>query len=341
MVWLWVGFIAFVFVMMVLDLKFVGSKDGSVTVKTALLWTGVCIILALGFLPVVYWIYEHHVLHIGTKLAADGTRESVMKGTKAATLFFQGWLLEYSLSVDNLFVFAVIFRHFAIPPRRQHRVLAWGIIAALILRGVMIGAGAWVFGRFHFMLYIAGAFLIWTAIGMIRSKDEEFNVDKNFAARLAKRVFPLVPSLEGDKFFVRQHGESGSHLAMTPLFLVLVVINVVDVVFALDSIPAIFGVTTDPFLVFTSNVFAILGLRSLYFAIAALMGKFELLKYALAFILAFIGVKMLLEMKWIGIHISSPVSLGVIVCSLTIGVLASIVHARRHGEESPGPDATA
>jgi tellurite resistance protein TerC len=339
--WLWAGFVAFVIVMMVLDLKVVGARYKIVPVKIALAWTGVCVLLALAFTPFLKHIYDTHLWGIGSTSGHDGI---AMTGRTAVTLFLEGWLLEYSLSIDNLFVFAVIFRYFRVPAELQHRALAWGIIAALILRGVMIGAGSWLFSNFDWMLYVAGLFLLWTAWNMVMGKNEDFDPEKHWAARLAKKVFPFEPRFHGDKFFVRApvyDGGGRGVLSMTPLFLVLIVLNVVDVVFALDSIPAVFGITTDPFLVFTSNVFAILGLRSLYFAIAALMGKFDKLPYALAAILAFIGVKMLCEKPlehYAQIHLPIWLSLVVIVVALTAGVIWSL--ASKQGPEhadTPAP----
>ena len=320
--WLWIGFVGFVLVMMVLDLYVVGRKDRAVPVKVALAWTGVCVLLALAFTPVLHVIYDRHLWGIGLATASA----DALGGGMAVTLFIQGWLLEYSLSVDNLFVFALIFSHFRVPSARQHRVLAWGIIAALILRGVMIGAGAVLFQRFHWLLYVAGAFLMYAAIGMVRGEEAHFDAERHWAARLTRKVFPLEPRFHGDRFFVRLGREQGGRVAMTPLFVVLVVINVVDIVFALDSIPAIFGVTTDPFLVFTSNVFAILGLRSLFFALAGLMQQFQYIKFSLVFILAFIGVKMLLSGYY---PIADEVALAVILAALLVGVAASLLVSRR------------
>lgn len=338
--WLWAGFVAFVVVMIVLDLKVIGGRHRVMPVKLAVTWTLVCMVLALAFMPVLKYLYDTNLWGIGLS-TEEG--KPAMTGRSAMLLFFQGWLLEYSLSVDNLFVFAVIFRYFRVPAEIQHRALTWGIIAALILRGVMIGAGAWLFSTFDWMLYVAGAFLIWTAWHMISGKDDDFNPEQHWASRLTRKVFPLEPRFHDDKFFVRLPPPPGAAqgtkgvLAMTPLFLVLVMIEVSDVIFALDSIPAIFGITTDPFLVFTSNVFAILGLRSLYFAIAALMGKFEKLSYALAGILAFIGLKMLLEKPlehYAHTHIPIWVSLTVILVALTAGIVWSLLSA--DGKDAAG-----
>jgi tellurite resistance protein TerC len=351
---LWAGFVAFVLVMMVLDLKFVGRKKGQVSIKLALAWTGVCVALALAFVPAVYVIYEQHLWGMGVAKAADlmgpPTPEGIGPGARttgltAASWFLQGWLLEYSLSVDNIFVFAVIFRHFQVPDKHQHRVLAWGIIAALVLRGVMIGLGTFLVAQFDWLLYVAALFLLYTAWSMVRGKDEEYDPEKSVMLRTARRLFPITDEFHGDHFFVRQTHLKPPRWAATPMLLVLVVLNVVDIVFALDSIPAILGITTDPFIVFTSNVFAILGLRSLYFVLAGMMHKFKYLNVSLAVILAFVGVKMLLHhpipgLGIGGIEISGPVSLGVIVASLATGVVMSIRadKARPSTAAAPGPN---
>lgn len=371
---LWAGFLAFVIAMMLIDLYVVGKKGEVVPVRKALAWTGVCIALALAFVPVLYWMYNSHTLGMG----AAHADKPAMSGREAAAIFVQGWLLEYALSVDNLFIFAVIFLHFRVPAEHQHRVLGWGIIAALILRGIMIGAGTVLLTRFHWLIPLAGVFLIYTGWGMVTGGDDEFDAEHHWSAKIVRKVWPLEPRFHGDKFFVRVPDRTDPAKmvrAMTPLFLVLVVVNVVDVVFALDSIPAVFGISKniDAFLVFTSNVFAILGLRSLYFAIAALMGKFDRLKYALAFILAFIGVKMILEsgeaigavvmklgswitawetlgnavpllrqiatwmVNWHGWHVHVPawMSLAVIVLSLATGIVASLLATPKPTNQSP------
>jgi tellurite resistance protein TerC len=344
--WIWAGFVVLVLVITVIDLFFVGTvvegphgRGKIVRPRTAILWTLACVMLALGFAPVIYWLYSNHIAGIGVQTGADGEIIKV-GGRHAVEMFLTGWLLEYSLSVDNLFVFTVVFAHFRVPLENQHRVLAIGIVSALVLRGIMIASGAWLFGNFHWLLYVAGGFLIFTAWHMIRKQDKDPDFENSFAARIAKKVFPLEPRLHGDRFFVRR---PDGVLAMTPMLIVLAVIDMTDVIFAIDSIPAIFGVTTDPFLVFTSNLFAIMGLRSLYFAIADFMGKFDRLKYALAFILAFIGVKMLLgagedisllynrlfkpatPLELPHVHVPSWFSLCIIVAALGVGVAASIM----------------
>lgn len=367
MVWLYSGFIVFILVMLAIDLFVVNRKPHEISIKAALWWTAVCIVLALCFSLVTFQMYEHNYLGIGdaarerhAKLitsAADlpelrigqpvPTVEEVMPkaspeeikdanealvSAKAAltapdrkiawqaTLeFLSGWLVEYSLSLDNIFVIAIIFTHFSIPKQYQHRVLFWGILGALIMRGIMIALGAVLIAQFQWILYVFGAFLVFTAIKLLRDSNEEPVPENGIVYKLARKVFPFHPELEGQKFFIKKD----HRLYMTPLFLVLLIVEGTDVVFAVDSIPAIFSITQDPFLVFTSNIFAILGLRSLYFALAAMMDKFRYIKLSLAFILAFVGVKMIL-LYW-HIHLGTVVSLGVIVTALAAGIIGSLV----------------
>jgi tellurite resistance protein TerC len=249
----------------------------------------------------------------------DPIPQNISPGWHAMLEFLSGWLIEYSLSLDNIFVIALIFAHFRIPREYQHRVLFWGILGALIMRGVMIGVGAVLIKEFQWILYVFGAVLIYTAFKMLRGSEDHIEPEEGFVYRTARKLFPLHPKIEGQKFFLRVDGR----LFMTPMFLVLLIVESTDVIFAIDSIPAIFAITQDPFLVFTSNVFAILGLRSMYFALAAMIDQFRLLKYSLAFVLAFIGFKMILT-YW-HIHFGTGVSLGVIASALAAGVIASML----------------
>lgn len=321
--WLYAGFGAFVILFMGVDLALTG-RGRVIKPKQALTWTAVCVSLALAFIPALYWMYDSHWLGLG--LATEHTPE--MKGAQAAAMFFQGWLLEYSLSVDNLFVFAVIFQHFKVPKQHQHRVLAWGIIATLILRGVFILLGSILIERFHFLLYVAGAFLIYTAFKMLAGKEDDFDADGSKTVRAVRRLIPVTSDYHGDRFFVKL-AETGARAA-TPMFLVLAVLNIVDIVFAVDSIPAIFGITQERFIIFTSNVFAVLGLRALYFVLAHMMDQFKYLNVSLAIILGFVGVKMLTE-SFIHIPKSSmtAISLGFIIMSLVLGIWFSIRYSRR------------
>jgi tellurite resistance protein TerC len=358
-VWLWTGFIVFVLTMLAIDLFVLNREAHVVRVKEAMIWTGVCVALALLFNIAVYFIYKHNWLDIGSQFVEShaplaGFNEGADApsphriGLKAAGEFLTGWIIEYSLSLDNIFVIAVIFAHFRVPLQFQHRVLFWGILGALILRAVMILAGAALISRFEWIMYVFGAFLIFTAIKLLGS-DEEPDIEKNLVLKWGRKLMPVTRGYHEQKFFVREAGR----LMATPLFLVLLVVEATDVVFAVDSIPAIFGITRDPFLVFTSNVFAILGLRSLYFALSAMIRKFEYLNYSLAAILAFVGVKMILEQggpaflndkliapltgyNWVKVHVHTAVSLGFIILALTSGVVLSLRAARRH-PEGPAP----
>jgi tellurite resistance protein TerC len=315
-IWLWVGFNLFVLGMLALDLGVFNRKAHVIRVREALIWTSVWVALALIFNVGVYYMYEHHWMGLGLS-AVDPAA-----GREAALEFFTGYLIEKSLSVDNIFVIALIFSYFHVPAAQQHRVLFWGILGALVMRAVMILAGAALIQRFDWIVYVFGGLLIVTAVKLLLSKHEEIHPDRNPLVRLARRVYPVSPMFEGGRFFTRIDGRR----AITPLFLSLLIVESTDLLFAIDSIPAIFAVTHDPFIVYTSNVFAILGLRSLYFALAGMMDKFHYLKFSLVFILAFVGVKMILEHHY---PISKPVSLGVIAAALVVGVVASWVRARR------------
>lgn len=337
MIWIWAGFIVFVLAVLLFDLLVINKGDEPVPMRRALGFTAFTIALALSFAVGVYFMYEHHWMGIG--LGPDG--QPLSSGKKAATDFVQGWLLEYSLSVDNLFVFALVFNHFGVPARYQHRVLFWGILGALIMRAVMIFLGVTLISLFEPVLYLFGAFLIYTALKLLRSEESDFDPEASWLVRGARRVFPVSPSYDGHKFLtVLPDGRR----AITPLLLVLLVVEGTDVVFAVDSIPAIFGITRDPFIVFTSNVFAILGLRSLYFALANLMDRFRYLKISLSVILAFVGVKMIIEQKipawgYEGVHVPGAVSLGFILLSLAVGVGASWIIPVRHEQADDAPPA--
>ena len=308
-VWVWAGFIAFVLAMLALDLGVFNRKSHAISMKEAGIWTAVWIGLALLFNVVIY----------------------LWRGQQAALEFLTGYLIEKALSVDNLFVFALLFGMFAVPARYQHRVLFWGVLGALVMRALFIGAGAALLDRFHWMIYVMGAFLIFTAVKLALQKETAIHPERNPLVRLYSKVFPVTPSYHGEAFFVRL----GGVLTATPLFIVLLVVESTDVVFAVDSIPAIFAVTTDPFLVYTSNVFAILGLRSLYFLLAGALDKFHYLKPALAVILGFVGVKMLVS----GIYkIPVAASLGVIAGLLALAIVASVLRARRQGGEAAAAD---
>jgi tellurite resistance protein TerC len=298
--WLWIGFNLFVLAMLAIDLGVFHRKSHVVTFKESMSWTVVWVTLALVF-NVGVWHFA---------------------GPQKGLEFFTGYVIEKSLSVDNVFVFALLFSYFAVPPLYQHKVLFWGILGALIMRAVMIVGGAALITKFSWIIYIFGAFLILTGIKMIVKRDEEMHPERNPVVKWFKRLMPVTSDYRGDKFFVR---ENGIRMA-TPLFVVLLLVEITDVIFAVDSIPAIFAVTTDPFIVYTSNVFAILGLRSLYFALAGVMDKFHYLKIGLGAVLTFVGVKMLLaHSAW---KIPTLPSLGVIVLILTVAVVASLLRPK-------------
>ncbi|MDX2130650.1 MAG: TerC family protein [Planctomycetota bacterium] len=358
--WLWVGFIVFVLAMLAIDLFLVNRKPHIINIREALGWTGVCVVLALAFNVGVYFIYEHDLFGIGEKFAhmrpGDDPAPAGGMGRPAAIQFLSGWLIEYSLSMDNIFVIALIFSHFRVKREHQHRILFWGILGALILRGIMIGVGSALVAQFEWILYLFGAILIFTAYKLVAQKEDDFHPENGFVLRLSRRLLPISPEPDGQRFGTRINGK----FFFTPLFVVLLVVETTDVVFAIDSIPAIFGITRDPFLVFTSNVFAIIGLRSLYFALAALIEKFTYVKFSLAFILAFVGVKMLLEgvqhlrgladwafagvPAWLGwlpaepVHLSPGVSLSIIAASLIVGIGTSfVVSSKQQDPAEPDP----
>lgn len=299
--WLWIGFNLFVLAMLALDLGVFHRKAHVVSIRESVVWTVVWIALAM--------VFNLGVAHY-------------MGNTKALE-FFTGYVIEKSLSVDNIFVIALLFSYFAVPAEHQHRVLFWGILGALIMRAAMIMLGAKLISEFAWIIYIFGAFLILTGIKMIVKREEEIHPEKNPVVKLFRRFVPVTNGFRGGKFFVR---ENGVRMA-TPLFVVLLMVEFTDLIFAVDSIPAIFAVSTDPFIVYTSNVFAILGLRSLYFALAGILDKFHYLKIGLGVVLAFVGVKMLLShTPW---KIDTAVSLGVIVGVLVTSVLASLAWPKK------------
>ena len=314
--WLiWLGFFAIFIGVLALDLGVLHREAKAMRVRQALGWTVVWIIVALSFAGLVYGVYEYQWF------GWHAFGEDPPDGAEAAIQYVTGYLLEWSLSVDNIFVIAIIFTYMKIPAQFQYRVLFWGIIGAIVLRGAMIAAGSALIHNFDWTFYLFGAILLYSAARMFRS-DEEFDPAKSVLVRLARRVYPVTDKLEGERFFTIVDGAR----AATPLFVTLLLVDFADVVFAVDSIPAIFAVTQEPFIVFTSNAFAILGLRSLYFAIAGLMAMFKYIKLSLIFILGFVGVKMILHHHF---EIPHAISLGVIVGILAIGILASLWATRR------------
>lgn len=311
----WGAFLLLFVGVLALDLGVLHRESREMAVPQALGWTLVWILVALSFAGAVYGLYEYRWL--GWEPVGDD-----LSASEAAIAYINGYILEWSLSVDNIFVMAVIFTFMKIPTQFQYRVLFWGIVGAIVLRGVMIGMGAALIAAFDWMFYVFGGVLLVSAARMLKSEEDEFDPGKSGLVRLARRIYPVTDQLDGDRFFTHVNGAR----AATPLFVCLLFIDFADVVFAVDSIPAIFSVTQDPFIVFTSNAFAILGLRSLYFAIAGLMIMFKYLKLSLVFILGFVGVKMMLHHH---VAISNRLSLGVIVGFLAIGILASVWVSRR------------
>jgi len=309
MIWIWIAFIAFVLLMLALDLGVFHRKAHVVSIKEAAIWSVVWISLSMVFNLGLYFFWD--------KISFGSTYSN----SEAALAFFTGYLIEKSLSVDNIFVFVLIFSFFAVPAIYQHRVLFWGILGALLMRGALIAVGAALLKEFHWIIYVFGAFLIFTGIRMAMHKDEELHPEQNPLVKLLRKIMPVTDTYEGDHFFIRRAGK----LMATPLFLVLVLVESTDLIFAVDSIPAIFAVTQDTFIVYTSNVFAILGLRSLYFLLAGVMDKFYYLKLGLSVVLVFVGIKMVIVDLY---KIPVGLSLGVIFGILAISIAASLWRAK-------------
>ena len=308
-IWIWIAFNVFVLAMLALDLGVFHRHSHAVSVKEALTWSVVWIGLAMCFNTLIYFFWNS---------ISPG---SVYTNQEAALSFLTGYIIEKSLSVDNIFVFVLIFTFFAVPAAYQHRVLFWGVLGALVMRAILILVGAALLKQFHWIIYIFGAFLVFTGIKMAFHKDEEMQPHHNPLVRMLKRFMPVTDHYEGESFFVRHAGK----LMATPLFVVLLVIESTDLVFAVDSIPAIFAVTKDPFIVYTSNIFAIMGLRSLYFVLASVIDKFHYLKLGLSVVLTFVGTKMLLtDLLKIPIGLSLAVIIGVLVLS----IVASLIRDR-------------
>jgi len=299
--YLWIGFILFVLVMLFLDLKIFHRKAEKVSVRNALVWSVVWIAMALAFGVGVYFLWGHEM----------------------GLQYFTGYLIEKSLSVDNLFVFMIIFSFFCVEDRYQHRVLFWGVLGAIIMRAAFIFAGIGLLNALGWVIYIFGAFLVYTGIRMAVKKEEKVEPEHNPVLRLLRRFLPVTKDYHGDKFLAVENGVRKA----TPLLLVLVLIETTDIIFALDSVPAVLSVTKDAFIVFSSNIFAILGLRSLFFALAGVLQKLRYLHYGLAAVLAFLGVKMLTSEL---VEIPILLSLGIIAFILALAVLASLVWSGRH-----------
>ncbi len=307
---IWIGFNILVLAMLALDLGVFHRQAHEVKVKEALIWSAVWIALAMLFNAGIYF----------------------WRGSEVALEFFTGYLIEKSLSVDNIFVFILIFSYFSVPALYQHKVLFWGILGALLMRAILIAVGATLIAKFHWIIYVFGGFLIITGVKMALQKSTGIHPEKNPLVRLFKRFMPVANEYHGEKFFIKENGRRFA----TPLFIVLLMVEFTDLVFAVDSIPAIFAITKDPFIVYTSNVFAILGLRSLYFALAGVMGYFHYLKIGLALVLVFVGAKMMVVDIY---KIPIGLSLSVVGGILLLSVLASLIWPRR-SENIPVPHAS-
>jgi tellurite resistance protein TerC len=302
----WIGFHVFIFVMLALDLGVFHRKSHTVSMREALSWSAVWVTLALAFNVGVYFL----------------------KGQESAVEFLAGYLLEQSLSVDNLFVFLLVFSYFKVPADYQHKVLFWGILGALIMRALFIGVGTVLIAQFSWVLYIFGAFLVITGIRMAFDKGDEMNPEDNFLVKAFRRFFPVTDKYDGNNFFTMENGRRHATL----LFVVLLIVEATDILFAVDSIPAVFSVTQDPFIVYTSNIFAILGLRSLYFALAGIMNLFHYLKFGLSIILTFIGVKMLIMDFY---HVPTAMALGFVVFVLAASIIASKIWPKEEDAHIP------
>ncbi|OGI39637.1 MAG: hypothetical protein A2140_10080 [Candidatus Muproteobacteria bacterium RBG_16_62_13] len=308
--WMWAGFIVFVLAMLALDLYVFGGRTAHrVTPREALSWSLVWVALSFAFAALLWW-------HL------DGTAGREVANTKSLE-FLTGYLIEKSLSVDNIFVFLMIFTYFAVPAEHQRRVLLYGVLGAIVLRAIMILAGVWIVTMFHWVLYLFGAFLVFTGIKMLLFAEHEPELEKNPVLHWMRGHLRITPGFEGERFFVHRDGVR----FVTPLLLVLVLVEFSDIIFAVDSIPAIFAITADPFIVFTSNIFAILGLRALYFLLVDAADRFHLLKYGLALVLLFIGTKMLI-VPWFKIPIA--VALGVVAAIIATSMILSLATTRKH-----------
>ena len=304
----WILFIASILLFLALDLGVFNKTPHIISSKEAGKWTGIFVTISFLFSGVIYWLYGNNYI----------ANPDALKPVEASIKFITGYLIELSLSVDNIFVIAIIFSSFRIPQKYQHRVLFWGIIGAIVFRGLMIYFGVLLIHKFSWTTYIFGGFLIFTAVKMLFSKeDEKFEPKKSFVYRTLRKIIPVTTHIDGEHFFVKRR-----HItAATPLFVALVVIEVMDVVFAVDSVPAILAITSDPFLVFSSNIFAILGLRSMYFFLSHMLNRFAHLEYSLIAILSFVGLKMLLHDFYV---LPEWASLAFIALSLLIGVVVSL-----------------
>ena len=303
----WIVFIVFVLIFLALDLGVFHKNDHVIKSKEAGIWTAIWVTVAFSFSGVIYWLFNAGLIDNPTGLTPN----------TAVIKYITGYLIELSLSVDNVFVIAVIFGAFKIPPLYQHRVLFWGILGAIVFRALMIFFGVALITKFEWIIYIFGIFLLYTAFKLLKGDENDFDPKNSFVFKQIKKIYPITATMHGHSFFVRKMGVN----AATPLFVALIVIEITDILFALDSIPAILSITADPFIVFTSNILAILGLRSMYFLISRMLAKFRYINYSLVVILAFVGLKMLFSHY---VELPEWVSLTVISVALASGVLTSM-----------------
>ncbi|QAA80938.1 TerC family protein [Aequorivita sp. H23M31] len=309
----WGIFIAFIIFFLILDLGVINRNPHEIKTKEAAFWTGVWVTVAIGFSGVIFWLFQEGLVENPTNL---NPHQALIK-------YITGYFIELSLSIDNVFVIAVIFSSFAIPKKYQHEVLFWGILGAIVFRALMIFFGVALINKFDWIIYVFGVFLLFTAYRMLVHKEEDFDPKKSTIFKFLKRLFPVTYKMEGDKFFIRRMGIK----AATPLFVALVVIELTDILFALDSIPAILAITSDPFIVFSSNILAIMGLRSMYFLISRMLDKFQYINYSLVIILAFVGIKMILSDV---VEFHELLSLGVIAISLIGGIVFSLILSKNN-----------
>lgn len=319
----WIIFVAAILVFLALDLGVFNKTPHIITSKEAGKWTAIWVAMSVAFSGVIYWLYLNKYIENPTGI----------KPNVASIKYITGYLIELSLSIDNIFIIAIIFSSFKIPQKYQHRVLFWGILGAIVFRGLMIFFGVILINKVSWMTYIFGGFLLFTAAKMLFTKDEDdFKPKDSFIYKILGKFIPISTHINGEHFFIKENNKNHA----TPLFVALIVIEVMDVLFALDSVPAILAITSDPFLVFSSNIFAILGLRSMYFFLANMLAKFSYLEYSLIAILTFVGLKMLIPHDWI--EIPEWVSLAFIALSLLIGIIVSLQKSKKDEENKPARD---
>ena len=330
--WLWFSFLGLVVLLMAFDLGVLHRKTREIEVKESLWLSAGYITLGVLYAGFVYWSFDYE--RAGAEPAVAAT---MLDGAEAAKLYLTAFFVEKSLAMDNVFVIATIFAFFAVPRKYQHRVLFWGILGVIVLRGIMIGLGATLVAQFGWILYIFAAILIFTGVKMWITADSEFDPAESKVLKFIRGRFRVTDGLHGERFFVRQPDPKTGRTVrfVTPLFVCLVMVEIADVIFAVDSVPAVFALTTDPFIVYTSNIFAILGLRALYFLLANVIDKFHYLKYGLSIVLTYIGIKMIVTA--FDLHINTIVSLGIVALVLTASVVLSLVFPKPEEEESLAP----